>query len=161
MCGNLPAPGKDLKLFYAERGDARDFLGHDDLSSVVLMVKHVLVRTLIVEGVGAALLTADGEMITGCNVENRSFPAGLCAERTAIFSAVAAGHRRFEAIAVAGGAQGKDPEPHVYSCGICLQVMSEFCDPDFIILCVNREDDVEEFRLRDLLPFVFDSLPEQ
>ena len=108
--------------------------------------------------VGAALLTKDGEIIQGCNVENLSYPAGLCAERTAIFSAVAKGCRQFEAIAVSGGNEGQAPEDFCMPCGMCLQVMNEFCSPDFLVLIVKNEQEVREYRLGELLPYAFDSL---
>ena len=108
--------------------------------------------------VGAALLTKEGTIFTGCNIENRSYPAGLCAERVAIFSAVAAGFREFDGIAVTGGVRDKEPDDFCYPCGMCLQVMTEFCDPDFEVLIVKNEEEVEEYRLIDLMPHVFESL---
>lgn len=84
--------------------------------------------------VGAALETADGACFLGCNIESASYCMTICAERTALFSAVAAGQRHFRAIAIVGGstdeAAGKTP---CLPCGACLQVLSEFCPPDFII----------------------------
>ena len=110
--------------------------------------------------VGAALLTKDGTVFTGCNVENASFPAGLCAERVAMFSAAAAGHHAFEAIAVSGGKTGEPPVAHCLPCGMCLQVMSEFCEGSFQVFLVESETEIEEYRLDDLLPHVFRSLNE-
>ena len=91
-------------------------------------------------------------IITGGNVENASFGLTICAERTALAAAVSAGHRRFEAIAVAAG--GKET---VVPCGACLQVLAEFCGPDLIVIAVSaaRPDKVKIFKLRDLLPRVF------
>ena len=111
--------------------------------------------------VGAALLTDQGEVFTGCNIENRSYPAGLCAERVAVFSAVAAGHDRFRGLVVTGGTKGKKPDEFCIPCGMCLQVLSEFCTPDFEIFLVKSVDEAAEYRLRDFLPFVFDSLDEK
>ena len=108
--------------------------------------------------VGAALLTEEGEIFTGCNVENISYPAGICAERTAIVKAVSEGYTKFEAMAISGGYKDKEPEDFCFSCGICLQVMAEFCDPDFTILIVKNEKEVRDYQLRDFLPNVFDSL---
>jgi len=108
--------------------------------------------------VGAALLTKSGEIFTGCNIENISYPATNCAERTAIFEAVAHGRLQFTAIAVAGGIQGKTPDDFCVPCAICLQVMSEFCGPDFEILIVKSEEEVKRYTLGQLLPVVFDSL---
>ena len=108
--------------------------------------------------VGAALLTEDGEIITGCNVENSAYPAGLCAERVAIFSAVAAGHTRFSAIAVSGGYKGREPADYCMPCGMCRQVMAEFSGPELIVLIVKSENEVKEYTLGELLPHVFTSL---
>ena len=105
--------------------------------------------------VGAALLTEEGLIFPGCNIENGSYPAGNCAERTAIFSAVAAGYRRFEAIAIAGGPKDEMPKDFCIPCGICLQVMAELCDPSFIILLVKDEHEVKRYMLKDLLPLTF------
>lgn len=103
--------------------------------------------------VGAAILTADGDIFTGCNIECASYGATVCAERTAIFSAVAAGHRSFTAIAVTGGRENEADMP--YPCGICRQVLSEFCDSDFKIIVAKNEEDYEEHTLGELLPFGF------
>ena len=110
--------------------------------------------------VGAALLTSEGEIVTGCNVENASFPAGLCAERVAIFSAAAAGHRAFTAIAISGGKMGETPSDYCPPCGMCLQVMSEFCEPSFTVLLVKSETEIEEYQLKELLPYAFNHLKE-
>ena len=108
--------------------------------------------------VGAAVRTKSGEIFDGCNIENISYSATVCAERTAIFSAVSKGNRQFTRIAVAGGDEGKEPEDFCAPCGVCLQVMSEFCGPDFEILLVKSEKEVKRYTLKDLLPVVFDSL---
>lgn len=103
--------------------------------------------------VGAALLAAGGKsIITGCNVENASFGLAICAERAAVAAAVAAGYRRFEAIAVV--AQG---EKAAVPCGACLQALAEFCGPEFLILAAAtaRRGKIETYRLRDLLPRAF------
>ena len=104
--------------------------------------------------VGAALLTKEGRIFTGCNVENASYGAANCAERTAFFKAVSEGERRFDAIAIAGG-KGEMPEDYAYPCGICRQVMQEFCEADFIILTVKNEQDYKEYSLKELLPHGF------
>lgn len=105
--------------------------------------------------VGAALLTEEGEVFTGCNIENASFGGTNCAERTAFFKAVSEGRRRFLAIAVAGGMEGKVPEDYAYPCGICRQVMREFCDDGFRVIVARSADDRREYRLDELLPFGF------
>lgn len=109
--------------------------------------------------VGAALLTAGGEIYRGCNIENASYGAANCAERTAFFKAVSEGQREFQAIAVVGGSRelGEgDVFPDIaYPCGICRQVMREFCGPGFRILVGRNADDYEEYTLEELLPRSF------
>ena len=99
--------------------------------------------------VGAALECEDGTVFTGCNVENASFPAGICAERNAIFHAVAEGHTRFSRIVVMG--QGSE---FCVPCGICRQVMAEFT-PNMEVICLNGRGEERHFLLRDLLPNSF------
>lgn len=103
--------------------------------------------------VGAALLTKSGKVYTGCNIENASFGATNCAERTAIFKAVSEGERQFSAIAVVGGKR-QDPPSFCAPCGICRQVMTEFCDSDFRILLGNS-DKLEAYTLAAILPLSF------
>lgn len=105
--------------------------------------------------VGAALLTKSGKVYTGCNIENASFTPTVCAERTAIFKAVSEGKKEFSMIAVAGGKNGKI-ERAFFPCGVCRQVMSEFCDSDFKILVMKNEEEYDVYTLSDLLPFAFD-----
>ena len=102
--------------------------------------------------VGAALLCADGTVYQGCNIENASYSPTVCAERTAFFKAVSDGRRDFRAIAVAGGKDGVDA---CTPCGVCRQVMAEFCDcENFEIIC-NTEHGLHSFRLKELLPGSF------
>ncbi len=105
--------------------------------------------------VGAALLTDSGEVFTGCNIENASYPASCCAERTAIFKAVSSGHTKFKAIAIVGGKKGEAPTDFAYPCGVCRQVMSEFCDEDFQITVAKSETNYQTFTLGELLPQSF------
>ena len=100
--------------------------------------------------VGAALLTKDGRVFVGCNIENASYPAGICAERTAIGNAVSAGAREFLKIAIAGGKNGEITD-YCPPCGICRQVLSEFCSEDFEILLYNGKS-IKSHRLSELLP---------
>lgn len=104
--------------------------------------------------VGAALLCADGTVYTGCNIENASYGATNCAERTAFFKAVYDGHRGFTAIAICGGMGGKISD-FCAPCGICRQVMSEFCDGDFQIHLAGPADSVRSYTLAQLLPGAF------
>ena len=87
--------------------------------------------------VGAALLGGDGTIYTGCNVENASFPLTCCAERSALYQALANGVRRFEAIAIVGGEIGDEANEDCLPCGACRQVLAEFCEDDFIIHVAN------------------------
>lgn len=103
--------------------------------------------------VGAALLTESGKVYTGCNIENAAYSPGNCAERTAIFKAVSEGERAFAAIAVVGG---KDYEiSEFYPCGMCRQVMAEFCDPDTFLIYTAVPGGYETYRLKELLPHGF------
>ena len=105
--------------------------------------------------VGAALLCKDGTVYDGCNIENRAYGPTNCAERTAFFKAVSEGRREFEAIAIVGGAEGEEPD-WCYPCGVCRQVMAEFCDADdFRIVCAKSEREYKVYTLRDLLPEMF------
>ena len=101
--------------------------------------------------VGAALLTESGRIYSGCNIENSSFGATLCAERVAFGNAVCDGERDFCAIAIAGALDGKDID-FTPPCGICLQVMSELCDEDFEIVLVGDMGEYRVYRLCELLP---------
>ena len=104
--------------------------------------------------VGAALLCDNGKVFTGCNVENSSYGATVCAERTAIFNAVSDGERDFSMLAVAGG-KANELSDKFLPCGICRQVMAEFCKPEFIVLVVTSENTYKEFSLSELLPNAF------
>lgn len=105
--------------------------------------------------VGAALLTEDGRVYTGCNIENASFSPTICAERTAISKAVSEGERRFAMLAIAGGKDGKITGTFP-PCGVCRQVLAEFCSPDMpIILVKDAEGNSETHTLGELLPLAF------
>lgn len=105
--------------------------------------------------VGAALLTRTGTVYPGCNIENAAYTPTNCAERTAFFSAVAQGERDFAAIAIVGGPQGGALD-YTAPCGVCRQVMMEFCDPDtFRILAARSPEDYRVFTLRELMPQSF------
>lgn len=105
--------------------------------------------------VGAALLTNDGKIYTGCNIENAAYGPTNCAERTAFFKAVSEGVLKFEAIMVVGGPNGQIKD-YCPPCGVCRQVMMEFCNPDeFKIFLAKSEDDIVEYKLKELLPLGF------
>lgn len=104
--------------------------------------------------VGAALLSKNGKIYTGCNVENASYGATNCAERTAFFKAVSEGETEFEAVAIVGGKQ--EETAYAFPCGICRQVMTEFCNPkEFQIIVAKSVDEYREFTLEELLPLGF------
>lgn len=105
--------------------------------------------------VGAALLTEAGNIYLGCNIENATYGATNCAERTAFFKAVSEGEREFRAIAIAGGIAGHNPVDYAYPCGICRQVMKEFCSEDFEIIVAKSSTDYRVFTLAELLPYGF------
>ncbi len=106
--------------------------------------------------VGAALLTADDKIITGCNIENAAYGPSNCAERTAFFKAVSEGIRDFSAIAIVGSPEGEDLSQFAYPCGVCRQVMREFCEPSqFQIIVAKSEEDYRVMILAELLPESF------
>ncbi|MGR9049965.1 cytidine deaminase [Halobacillus faecis] len=102
--------------------------------------------------VGAALVTEDGTLYTGCNIENAAYPVTCCAERVAIFKAVSDGHDKFKELAVV--ADTKRPVP---PCGSCRQVMSEFFQSDVKIYTTNLHGDTKTFTMEEILPFSFSS----
>ena len=105
--------------------------------------------------VGAALLTESGKIFRGCNVENAAFSPSICAERTAFAKAVSEGEKNFRAVAVVGGKAGGALEVAT-PCGVCRQVMVEFCNPKtFEIVVGTGEEDLQVYKLEDLLPFGF------
>ena len=104
--------------------------------------------------VGAALLTSEGEIYTGCNIENAAYGPSNCAERTAIFKAVSEGKKEFEAIAIVGGKNGKI-ENFCPPCGVCRQVLAELCKKDFEIVLAKSTNENKIMTLEQLLPESF------
>ena len=104
--------------------------------------------------VGAALMTVDGELYYGANIENASYTPTLCAERVAFAKAISEGKRDFAAIAIAGGPADKEAEEIVPPCGVCRQVMAEFCDEDFTVI-LAAEGKVVVKTLGELYPYGF------
>ncbi|GLC78821.1 cytidine deaminase [Lacrimispora brassicae] len=105
--------------------------------------------------VGAALLSADGTLYQGCNIENAAYTPSNCAERTAFFKAVSQGVREFKAICIVGGREGI-PTGITAPCGVCRQVMMEFCDPEtFQIILAAGKEEYKVFSLKELLPMGF------
>ncbi len=102
--------------------------------------------------VGAALLSAEGKIYTGCNIENASFTPSNCAERTAFFKAVSEGVKDFTAIAIVGGKDGETELDFCPPCGVCRQVMSEFCNDDFKVIVAKSETEYRVYTLPEILP---------
>lgn len=104
--------------------------------------------------VGAALLSKDGRIFGGCNIENSAYGPSNCAERTAIFNAVSQGIKDFSAICIVGGYNG-EVKDYCPPCGVCRQVMREFCKPDFKIILAKSLTDFKTYTLQELLPESF------
>lgn len=110
--------------------------------------------------VGAALLAKNGNIYTGCNIENASYTPTNCAERTAFFKAVSEGVKEFEAIAVVGGLEDTQDGQFDFAppCGVCRQVMAEFCSyDDFVVILAKSVDEYKEYKLKEILPLGFDN----
>ncbi len=108
--------------------------------------------------VGAALLCTDGSVVCGCNVENASYGATVCAERSAVFAAVSSGESDFRAIAIVGGDESETDvmSDYAYPCGICRQVLREFTDPTaFTVIVARSVSEYKEYKLSELLPESF------
>lgn len=132
------------------------------------MISEETIRNLIVQAitarrnsyspyshyqVGAALLAEDGQIILGCNIENAAYTPTNCAERTAFFKAVSEGIRSFQAIAVVGSPAGEEITQFAYPCGVCRQVMMEFCNPaEFQIIAAKSQDEYVCMTLNQFLP---------
>ena len=105
--------------------------------------------------VGSALRTKDGKVYTGCNIENHGIQ-GICSERIAFAKALSEGEREFKSITIVGAPKGEEPKERCMPCGYCRQFMSEYVDKDFKIVVVNKNDEVEEYTIEELLPHSFD-----
>ena len=106
--------------------------------------------------VGAALLCKNGKIYTGCNIESASYSPTNCAERTAFFKAVSEGEREFEAIAVVGGKSNEEIQDFAPPCGVCRQVMMDFCSPEeFKIILMNGKKEIKIMSLSEMLPLGF------
>lgn len=107
--------------------------------------------------VGAALLSSDNKIIKGCNIENAAYGPTNCAERTAFFKAVSEGVKEFSAIAIVGGLENETDlfSGYAFPCGVCRQVMREFCDSEFEIVVARSIDDYKVYTLGELLPESF------
>ena len=132
-------------------------MNNSELISLALEARKMSYSPYSGFSVGAALLCADGTVYTGCNIENSAFSPTNCAERTAFFKAVSEGKRDFLKIAVVGGNSKENvPENYCPPCGVCRQVMKEFCSEDFEIIIAKNTDEYKVMTLADLLPESFD-----
>ncbi|MBR2275812.1 MAG: cytidine deaminase [Lachnospiraceae bacterium] len=105
---------------------------------------------------GVSVRSVSGKPVfLGFNIENASYGATNCAERTALFKAVSEGYREFSGIAIVGGPEGEEPSDYAYPCGICRQVMAEFCGKDFFIIVAKTRSDYKVYSLKALLPEAF------
>ena len=130
-----------------------------DTAKLIALAKEAMTHAYVPYSgyrVGAALLCADGTVYQGCNIENASYSPTVCAERTAFFKAVYDGHREFSAIAVCGGKDGVITG-YFPPCGVCRQVMREFCREDFSVILVGAGADYQVLTLGELLPHSFSS----
>lgn len=105
--------------------------------------------------VGAALLAKNGQVFTGCNIENAAYTPSNCAERTAVFKAVSEGVTEFAMIAIVGAKEGAAEIPVTAPCGVCRQVLFEFCGPELPVLLAKSDTDFVEIQLGELLPLGF------
>lgn len=122
-----------------------------ELAKIAVNVKQKAIPTYSNFRVGAALLTKQGKIITGANIENASYGLTLCAERLAIFKALHDGERNFKAIAIAG-----DSEEYITPCGACRQIMMEFCGKDIDVIMINSKGKFVSKKMHELLPYSFD-----
>ena len=125
-----------------------------ELAKTALDMRKMAYTPFSGHAVGAALLAKDGRVFTGCNVENSSYSPTICAERTAFVKAVSEGAREFTAIAIAGGF-GEVPETYCAPCGVCRQVMVEFCRRDFKIILARTPQDYKVYTLEEMMPLGF------
>lgn len=135
----LSSEGKRKLISYAFEARKRSYCPYSDFA------------------VGAAVMCDDGTIFQGCNIENASYSATICAERSAILSAVSSGQQNFLAIAIVGGKKDAFVEEFVYPCGVCRQVMVEFCENNFLIIVAKSENDYQEFTLDKMVPYQFDA----
>ncbi len=105
--------------------------------------------------VGAALMCSDGTVYLGCNIENASYTPTCCAERVAVFKAVSEGRRDFVAIAIVGGNKNTAERDFCYPCGVCRQVLAEFCDGKLPVFLGNSKGEILEITLGELIPYTF------
>ncbi|MCX7876239.1 MAG: cytidine deaminase [Melioribacteraceae bacterium] len=123
----------------------------NDLVKIAIDAKKKALPQFSKFHVGAALLTNDGKIFTGANIENSSYGLTLCAERLAVFKALHDGERNFKKIAIAA-----DSENYISPCGACRQIMIEFCGPELEVIMINSKGKHKTVKMKDLLPYSFD-----
>ena len=129
---------------------------HEELIKTAMQARKLAYAPYSHFQVGAALLGKNGVVYKGCNIENASYPAGHCAERTAFSNAIVDGERKFEAIAIVGGAEDAVNLEYCAPCGVCRQLMREFCEPtEFKIILAKSTEDYKIYTLQELLPESF------
>ncbi|WP_026509999.1 MULTISPECIES: cytidine deaminase [unclassified Butyrivibrio] len=132
---------------------------YDELVELALEARKMAYTPYSHFKVGAALMTKDGKVYKGCNIENASYTPTNCAERTAFFKAISEGDTEFSAIAIVGGFENQKELKLCTPCGVCRQVMREFCDDDFkVILLTDQTDGVNKYQvynLTEILPLSF------
>ena len=140
-------------MLYINQEEKTD--GYKETGTGIDCCKRICLYAVFTFQVGAALLTKDGRIYRGCNIENAAYTPTNCAERTAFFKAVSEGVREFEAICVVGGKDGILTD-YASPCGVCRQVMMEFCDPEtFQIILATGKEQYEVFTLKEILPLGF------
>lgn len=128
---------------------------HEELMQIAVEARNNAYVPYSHFAVGAALLAKSGKVYRGCNIENAAYGPTNCAERTAFFTAVCAGEREFEALAICGGPAGKPVSELCAPCGVCRQVIREFCPDDFPIVLTTDGTKLYETTLAELLPLSF------
>lgn len=132
---------------------------YDELVELALEARQMAYTPYSHFKVGAALMTKEGKVYKGCNIENASYTPTNCAERTAFFKAISEGEKEFSALAIVGGFEDQEELEFCSPCGVCRQVIREFCDDDFkIILLTNQKNGANEYKVYDLteiLPLSF------
>ncbi len=125
-------------------------MDYNKLAEIAIKSKQRALPTYSHFHVGAALLTGEGKVYRGANIENSSYSLTICAERTAVFNAVLEGEKNFKAIAVAGDSPGFTPP-----CGACRQVLLELCGPELDVVLVDMEKNIKIYKLKELIPHSF------
>ena len=125
------------------------------LANVALFARNRSIVPISNFAVGAALLSSDGQIFVGCNIECYGQTPSICAERVALFKALSEGVTDFLALAVAGGPKDKTPDDFCQPCGVCRQVLMQYCPGDMPVFVVKNEQEIQKYTLRQLLPYAW------